>query len=79
MKEDNINAVPNALRRPAAVVTAKRIVDNPWTSEIWVPVAVIERAGARDDAPILLERDATGERWLHRLHREIAAGLTDGA
>ena len=65
MKEDNINAVRNALRRPAAVVTAKRIVDNPWTSEIWVPVAVIERDGARDQAPILLERNAAGEQWLH--------------
>jgi hypothetical protein len=59
VKEDNINAVRNPLRRPAAVVTAKRIVDNPWTSEIWVPVAVIERDGvARDQAPILLEHNA---------------------
>lgn len=65
MKEDNINAVQNPLRRPAAVVTAKRIVDNPWTSEIWVPVAVIERDGARDQSPILLERNASGEQWLH--------------
>ena len=65
MKEDNINAARNALRRPAAVVTAKRIVDNPWTSEIWVPVAVIERDGARDQAPILLESNAAGEQWLH--------------
>ena len=46
-------------------MTAKRIVDNPWTSEIWVPVAVIERDGARDQAPILLERNAAGEQWLH--------------
>ena len=46
-------------------MTARRIVDNPWTSEIWVPVAVIERDGARDDAPILLERNAAGEQWLH--------------
>jgi hypothetical protein len=65
LKEDSIDTVAHPLRRPAAVVTAKRIVDNPWTSEIWVPVAVIERSGARGEAPILLERDATGERWLH--------------
>lgn len=52
------------LRRPAAVVTAKRIIDNPWTSAIWVPIAVIEREGARE-APILLERNAAGEEWLH--------------
>jgi len=54
----------SALRRPAAVVTAKRIVDNPWTSAVWVPVAVIERQGT-SEAPILLERSATGEQWLH--------------
>jgi hypothetical protein len=54
------------LRRPAAVVTAKRIVDNPWTSEIWVPVAVVERdGGGLPGAPILLERNAAGEQWLH--------------
>jgi len=55
----------NPLRRPAAVVTARRIIDNPWASEIWVPIAVIEREGARAEAPILLERDASGEQWLH--------------
>ena len=65
MKEDSIQAMASALRRPAAVVTAKRIIDNPWTSEIWVPVAVIERDGARDEGPILLERNAAGEQWLH--------------
>jgi Protein of unknown function (DUF3305) len=65
IQKDNIEAMSNPLRRPAAVVTAKRIVDNPWTSEIWVPVAVIEREGAREDAPILLERNAAGEQWLH--------------
>ena len=65
MEEDNIEAVANPLRRPAAVVTARRVVDNPWTSEIWVPIAVIERSGARDQPPILLERNAAGEQWLH--------------
>jgi hypothetical protein len=64
-EEDNIEAATNPLRRPAAVVTARRVVDNPWTSEIWAPVAVIERAGARDQAPILLERNAAGEQWLY--------------
>ncbi len=65
LKEDNIEGMANPLRKPAAVVTAKRLVDNPWTSEIWVPVAVIERDGAREDAPILLERNEAGEQWLH--------------
>lgn len=65
LKEDNIEGMANPLRKPAAVVTAKRVVDNPWTSEIWVPVAVIEREGSRDDAPILLERTEAGEQWLH--------------
>jgi len=65
VKEDYIEVCADPLRRPAAVVTARRIVDNPWTSEIWVPVAVIERAGPRDQGPILLERNAAGEQWLH--------------
>ena len=63
--KDSIEGKENLLRRPAAVVTARRVVDNPWTSEVWVPVAVIERAGARADAPILLERNEAGEQWLH--------------
>lgn len=65
MKEDYIEVCGDPLRRPAAVVTARRIVDNPWTSEIWVPVAVIEREGPRNQGPILLERNAAGEQWLH--------------
>ncbi len=65
VNEDNINAAATALRRPVAVVIVKRIVDNPWTSEIWVPIAVIERDGTRDQAPVLLERNAAGEQWLH--------------
>lgn len=65
MKQDNINGAADALKRPAAVVTAKRVVDNPWASEVWVPIAVIEREGPRDQAPILLERDSAGEQWLH--------------
>jgi Protein of unknown function (DUF3305) len=64
-KEDNIEAMPHPLQRPAAVVTARRIVDNPWTSAIWVPVAVIERDGARSEGPILIERNESGEQWLH--------------
>ncbi len=64
-KEDNIEAMLHPLRRPAAVVTARRIVDNPWTSAIWVPIAVIEREGARSEGPILLERNEAGEQWLH--------------
>ena len=55
----------NPLQRPAAVVTARRFVDNPWTPEIWVPIAVIERAGSRTEMPILLERTEAGEEWLH--------------
>jgi len=65
VEEDNIEAVANPLRRPAAVVTARRVVDNPWASEIWAPIAVIERSGARIQPPILLERNAAGEQWLH--------------
>ena len=65
MKQDNIKAATNDLKRPAAVVIAKRVVDNPWASEIWAPVAVIERAGTRDQAPILVDRNAAGEQWLH--------------
>jgi hypothetical protein len=64
-KEDNIEAMPHPLRKPAAVVTARRIVDNPWTSAIWVPIAVIERQGASGEGPILLERNEAGEQWLH--------------
>ena len=64
-KEDNIEAMPHPLQRPAAVVTARRIVDNPWTSAIWVPVAVIERQGTRSEGPILLESNEAGEQWLH--------------
>ncbi|HQR22047.1 MAG TPA: DUF3305 domain-containing protein [Burkholderiaceae bacterium] len=63
--EDSIERTENPLRRPAAVVTARRVVDNPWTSEIWVPIAVIEREGARAAGPLLLERTAAGEQWLH--------------
>jgi hypothetical protein len=65
MQEDYIQAGADSLRRCAAVVTARRVVDNPWTSEIWLPVAVIERDGARDAAPILLESTPAGEQWLH--------------
>jgi hypothetical protein len=65
VKQDNISAAVNALTRPAAVVVAKRIVENPWTSEIWLPIAVIERRGTRDQPPILLERNDAGEQWLH--------------
>jgi hypothetical protein len=64
VNENSTQTTFSALRRPAAVVTAKRIVDNPWTSAIWLPIAVIEREGARE-APILLERNAVGEEWLH--------------
>ena len=63
--EDSIERIESPLRRPAAVVTARRIVDNPWTREIWLPVAVIEREGARATGPLLLERTAEGEQWLH--------------
>jgi hypothetical protein len=63
--EDSIEGMQNLLRRPAAVVTARRVVDNPWTSEMWVPVEVIEREGKRDEAPILLERNSAGEQWLY--------------
>ena len=65
MKEDYIEATANSLRKPAAVVMAKHLIDNPWASEIWVPVAVIERDGARDEAAVLLERNTAGEQWLH--------------
>lgn len=63
--KDSIEPMENLLQRPAAVVTARRVVDNPWTPEIWVPIAVIERAGSRTDSPILLERTEAGEEWLH--------------
>lgn len=65
MNEDSINAARSPLRRPAAVVISRRVIDNHWASEIWLPVAVIEREGARGQAPILLERNAAGEQWLH--------------
>jgi len=64
VNENSTQATTKALRRAAAVVTAKRIIDNPWASAIWVPIAVIEREGV-SDAPILIERNAAGEQWLH--------------
>lgn len=54
-------------------------IENRWASEVWSPVAVVERAGEESASPLLVERTATREQWLHlgftvELFRDEAEG-----
>jgi len=60
------------------VVMERRILNNRWQSEQWVPVGVVLDAG-EPAPPELLYRDGACERWLHagfevRLYPDEAEG-----
>lgn len=78
-QDNNISTESVPLRRPVAVVMERCSIENRWASEVWSPIAVIERSGDMGASPLLVERTATREHWLHlgfavELFRDEAEG-----
>jgi hypothetical protein len=77
--DNNIANESISLRRHAAVVMERRLLQSRWATEVWSPVDVVEQVGDESVAPELLEQSETRQRWLHpgflvELFRDEAEG-----